>query len=141
MRDWRATMPPKKGTRPWIPVPIAWEGVRVSENGRRLLVAYVTSNGQPVDRADARWDQRRLTLTLSRMGAGEGGGTALFHHCVEVPVSQDASTRVLIDGATGERANAKRSTYLDPEQLRQREQPPDAYFEPTERLEPREVST
>src|SRR4051812_39323041 len=71
MRDSRATMPPKKGTRPWIPVPIAWEGVRVSEDGRCLLVVYVTGDRQPVDQADVRWDQSRLTLTLSRMREGD----------------------------------------------------------------------
>src|SRR3954468_9155103 len=98
-------MPPKKGTRPWIPVPIPWEAVRVSEDGRCLLVVYITSNGQPVDRADARWDQRHLTLTLSPKGEGLhwGGKMGLSHHCVEGPVSQGASAHILIDGATGER--------------------------------------
>jgi hypothetical protein len=55
------------------------------------------------------------------------------------PVSRDASAHIVIDGATGERASAKRSTHLDPEMLRQRGEAPDAYFEPTERLEPREI--
>lgn len=88
-------------------VPIAWEGVRLSDDGRRLLVVYVTGDRQPVDRADVRWDQKRLTLTLSRMRKGDGGKMGVFYHCVEVTVSQDASARILIDGATGERAGAK----------------------------------
>jgi hypothetical protein len=133
-------MPPKKGTRPWIPVPIAWEGVRVSEDGRHLLVAYVTGNGQPADRADVRWDQSHVTLTLSRMRTGSGDKLMAFHHCVEVPLSQDAWNRILIDGATGERASAKRSRYPDPDVLRGSESSLDAYFGPTEMLEPREIS-
>ena len=133
-------MPPKKGTRPWIPVPIPWEGVRVSEDGRRLLVVYVTGDRQPVDRADVRWDQSRLTLTLSRMRTGDGGKMGGFHHCVEVPVSQDASARILIDGTTGERASAKRSVHLDPERLRHKGHVVESYFEPSELLEAREIS-
>src|SRR4051794_38390326 len=104
MRDSRAAMPPKKGARPWIPIPTAWEGIRVSDDGRRLFVVYVTGSRQPVDHADVRWDQKRLTLTLSRMGEGDGGKMSAVYHCVEIPVSEDASTRILIDGTTGERA-------------------------------------
>ncbi|MEA2432362.1 MAG: hypothetical protein QOI19_2835, partial [Thermoleophilaceae bacterium] len=95
-------MPPKKGTRPWFPVPIAWEGVRVSDDGMRLFVVYILGTpGAAADSADVRWDQERLTLTLSRMADGDGGKLAACYHCVEVPLSQDASDRILIDGATG----------------------------------------
>jgi hypothetical protein len=62
-----------------------------------------------------------------------------FHHCVEVPVAQDASARILIDGATGERASANRSVHLDPERLAHKGQAVDSYFEPGELLEPHEV--
>jgi hypothetical protein len=133
-------MPPKNGTRPWFPVPIAWEGVRVSDDGMRLFVVYVLGTpGTAADRADVRWDQTRLTLTLSRMADGGGGKLAASYHCVEVPVSEDASDRILVDGATGERASAKQSRYLDPEVLRGSERSLDGVFEPHERLEPREV--
>jgi hypothetical protein len=134
-------MPPRKGTRPWFPVPIAWEGVRVSEDGTRLLAVYITGTpGSAADRADVRWDQKRLTLTLSRMGDGDGGKLAACYHCVEVPVSADPSERILVDGATGERATSKQSRYLDPEVLRGTETSLDAVFEPHERLEPREIT-
>lgn len=134
-------MPPKKGTRPWIPVPIAWEGVRVSEDGMRLLVVYILGTpGTAADRADVRWDPKRLTLTLSRMADGHGGKLAACYHCVEIPVSADASDRILIDGSTGERAGAKHSRYLDPDVLRGSEKSLDAVFQPHERLDPREVT-
>jgi hypothetical protein len=134
-------MPPKKGTRRWIPVPIPWEGVRVSEDGRHLFVVYILGTpGTVADRADVRWDQKRLTLTLSRMADGDGGNLAAVYHCVEVPLSQDASDRILIDGATGERGGAKRSRYLDPEVLRGSERSLDAVFDPRERLDPRETT-
>lgn len=134
-------MPPKKGTRRWIPVPIAWEGVRVSEDGRRLLVVYITgAPGSVADRADVRWEQKRLTLTLSAMGDGDGGKLAACYHCAEIPVSEDVADRILVDGATGERASAKRSRYLDPEVLSGTETSLDAVFEPHERLEPREIA-
>jgi hypothetical protein len=114
--------------------------VRVSEDGRRLLVVYVTGSSGPADRADVRWDQGRLTLTLSGMRRGGGEKLPAIYHCVEVPVSEDASDRILIDGATGERASAKRSHYLDPEGLRNMELTLDAVFTPREVLTPREVA-
>jgi len=132
-------MPPKKGTRPWIPVPTPWEGIRVSDDGKRLFVVYVAGQSQPAARADVRWDQERLTLTLSRMREGDGGKLAAIYHCIEVPLSHDASDRVLIDGATGERASAKQSRYLDSDVPRGSERSLDAVFEPRERLEPRET--
>lgn len=121
-------------------MPIPWEGVRLSDDGTRLFVAYITGDRQPADRADVRWDQERLTLTLSRMREGDGGKIAASYHCVEVPVSQDASQRILVDGTTGERAGSKQSPYLDPERLRGTERTLDSVFEPRELLEPREIT-
>jgi hypothetical protein len=136
MRDSPTTMPPKIGTRRWVPVPIPWEGIRVSGDGRRLLVVYVTGDGQPADCADVGWDRQRLTVTLSRMRTGSGGKLAAIYHCVEVRVSEDASAHVVIDGSTGEQASAKRSVHLAPGPLRPRTL--DSVFEPQELLAPRE---
>lgn len=111
----------------------------IAEDGLGLLVVYVTGDPQPADRADLRWDQDRVTLTLSRKREGDGGKLAAIYHCVEVPTRHDASERILIDGATGERATAKRSHHLDLEVLRGTERTLDSVFEPMERLEPREV--
>jgi hypothetical protein len=133
-------MPPRKGTRRWVPVPTPWEGVRLSGDGTRLFVVYVTADLEPADRADVRWDQERLTLTLSRMRDGDGGKMPAIYHCVEVPLSQDASQRILVDGATGERATAKQSHHLDPDLLQGTERTLDAVFEPTELLDPREIT-
>src|SRR4051794_18859944 len=133
-------VPPKKGTQRWTPTPVAWEGARLTEGGKRLLVVYVTGDAQPADRADVRWDQGRLTVTLSRMRAADGGKLAAVHHCVAIPLSQDASARILIDGATGERAGAKQSRYLDPEVLSGSERTLDSMFEPQAELQPQEVT-
>lgn len=132
-------MPPENPTRWWRPLSVEWEGARLSEDGRSLFVFYVTGSPAPADRADVRWEQEQLTLTLSRMFAGEISTAAAFSHCVEVPLSRDASDCVLIDGATGELATEKKSFFLDPEVLRDTEQTLDSVFEPRERLEPREI--
>ena len=134
-------MPPGDPTRLWRPVPVEWEGVRRAEDGRSLFVFYVTGSPAPADRADVRWEHERLTLTLSRMFAGEIQTAAAFSHCVEVPLSHDASECVLIDGATGESSSEKKSFFLDPEVLRDTEQTLDSIFEPREQLEPREITT
>jgi hypothetical protein len=121
-------------------VPTAWEGVKLADDGRCLLVVYVSGDGQPADRADVRWDQEQLTLALSRMRKGAGGKMAACYHCVEVPLSRAVADRSLIDGATGERATSKQSRYLDPEQLRGTERTLDSVFEPREVLAPREIT-
>lgn len=133
-------MPPRRGTRRWVPVPTAWEGVKLADDGRRLLVVYVTGDGQPADRADVRWDQGQLTLALSRLREGRGGKMAACYHCIEVPLSRAVADRSLVDGATGERATSKQSRYLDPEQLRGTERTLGEVFEPRELLQPREVA-
>jgi hypothetical protein len=93
--------------------------------------------GEVPDRADVRWEQRRITVTLSRMAAPAGSRKmGLGYRCVEVQLSRDASGLILIDGATGERADAKRSRYLDPEYLRQSERTLDDVFEPRQFLTP-----
>jgi hypothetical protein len=115
--------------------------VRLSEDGRRLFVFYVTGSPAPADRADVWWQQERVTLTLSRMFAGEIETAAAFSHCVELPLSRDASDCVLVDGATGELASEKKSFFLDPEVLWDTEQTLDSVFEPREHLEPREVTS
>jgi hypothetical protein len=112
----------------------------VSDDGRRLFVVYITGDRSPADRADARWDSKRLTLTLSRMRDGGLETAAAVYHCVEVRLSKDASEHILIDGATGARASAKKSSYLDPELLRDTESTLGEVFEPRELLEPREVT-
>jgi hypothetical protein len=114
--------------------------VRLSEDGTSLFVIYITGSPQPADRADVLWGEQRLTLTLSRMFEGDIETAAAFYHCVEVPLSHDASDRILFDGATGERATKKKSSYLDPELLRDTEQTLDSLFEPRELLEPREIT-
>jgi hypothetical protein len=129
-----------QANEPWRPVPVEWEGVRLSEVGTRLFAAYITGSPQPADRADVRWAEKRLTLTLSRMFAGDVEEAAAIYHCVEVPLSQSASDRNLVDGATGERAGNKKSHYLDPDLLKGTETTLDWVFEPRERLEPREVT-
>jgi hypothetical protein len=136
-----STMRPGNPTRWWRPVPVKWEGARLSEDGRSLFVFYVTGSPAPADRADLWWEQERLTLTLSRMFAGEIETAAAFPHCVEVPLSRDASDCVLVDGATGELSSEKKSFFLDPEVLWDTGQTLDSVFEPRERLEPREITT
>jgi hypothetical protein len=123
----------------WRPLPAKWEGVRLTAEGQSLLAVYITGSPKPADRADVRWEQKRLTLTLSRMFEGDAESAAAFNYCVEVPLSRDASSCVVIDGATGERAEKKKSSYLDPDRLRGTEQTLDSVFEPTERLQPREI--
>jgi hypothetical protein len=100
---------------------------------------YVTGDEHPADRADVRWDEHRLTVTLSRMRASDGGKIAAVHHCVAIPLSRDASAQILVDGATGERADAKQSRYLDSGVLSGSERTLDSVFEPEAVLEPREV--
>jgi hypothetical protein len=134
----QAEVDPVEG--PWRPVPVEWEGVRLSEDGTRLFAAYITGSPQPADRADVRWDEKRLTLTLSRLFEGDIETAAAFYHCVEVPLSQSASDRIPVDGATGERASNKKSDYLDPEFLQRTERTLDEVFEPRELLAPREVA-
>jgi hypothetical protein len=129
-----------QANEPWRPVPVEWEGVRLSEDGTRLFAAYITGSPQPADRADVRWDEKRLTLTLSRMFAGDVETAAAIYHGVEVPLSRDASERTLFDGTTGGRASAKRSSYLDPAQLRGTERTLDEVFEARELLEPHEIT-
>ena len=90
-----------------MPVPVPWAAARLAQDGGQLIVAYITGNGVPVDRADVKYDPSHLTLTLSRMGASTGGKTARFTHCLELALSEDARGKILVDGATGERATAK----------------------------------
>src|SRR4051812_39412838 len=133
-------MSPRQQTRPWIPVPMAWEAARFGDDGTRLRLAYITNDGVPADRADVRWNDLHLTVTLSRMRrASRHESVALFTHCVEPRLSTDASDRLLVDGKTGELATAKRSRYLNDEELRATERTWDMVFEPHEFLEPREV--
>ena len=129
-------MPPEPETRQWIPLPIQWEGVRVSEDGTRLRVALVTG---PVDRADVRWESERVTLTLSQMwDVGAVKAASVVYHCVEVPLSHAVGDRILVDGATGELAAEKNSPHLDPELLYDTERTLDSVFEPTQVVRPRE---
>lgn len=132
-------MPPRKGGKLWVPEPVPWEGVRLVHGGRVLRLVYITGDGQPADRADIWWSGRRLTVTLSRMRTTDSEKLALVYHCVEVPLSRDATDFVLVDGATAERASAKNSAYLSEERLRGTERTEDMVFEPRERLEPRET--
>jgi hypothetical protein len=133
-------MSPREQTRPWVPVPMAWEAARFGDDGTRLRIAYITGDGGHADRADVRWNDLHLTVTLSRMErASRHEHVALFHHCVELRLSRDASDRLLVDGTTGELASAKQSRYLTDEELRAAEHTWDSVFEPREFLEPREV--
>ena len=121
-----------------MPIPIRWEGARLSDDGKRLRLVHI--HLQPPDRADIRWEPRRITVTLSRMDFPRGSTSAVLqYHCVELELSRDASDLILVDGATGERATAKRSRYLDPDDLRAIESSPDRVFEPDQFLVPREV--
>jgi hypothetical protein len=72
--------------------------------------------------------------------AGDVETAAAIYHCVEVPLSRDASERTVLDGTTGVRATAKQSIYLDPDFLRDTERTLDEVFEPREQLQPREVA-
>jgi hypothetical protein len=119
---------------------MGWEGVRVSEDGTRLRVVYITGTRRPADRVDVKWEPEQVTLTLSQMGDGGATTAMAVYHCVEVPVSNDISGRILVDGATGELATEKNSFHLDPELLSDTEQTLDSVFEPHELLEPREIS-
>jgi hypothetical protein len=112
----------------------------VAEDGTRLRVVYVTSTRRPADRIDIRWETEQVTVTLSQMGDGGATTAMAVYHCVEVPLSQDVSDRILVDGATGELATEKESCHLDPELLSDTEQTLDSVFEPREWLEPRETA-
>jgi hypothetical protein len=80
----------------------------LEDDGRRLVVVYITGTGVPVDRVDVRYDRSHLTVTLSRMGKpGSGGKMPRSEHCLELTLSEDARGKILVDGATGERATAK----------------------------------
>jgi hypothetical protein len=68
-----------------------------------------------------------------------GEKLAAIFHCVELALSADASGRILLDGTTGLRADAKQSTYLDPDKLDAKGESLDALFEPREFLTPREL--
>jgi hypothetical protein len=116
---------------------MAWEAARFGEDGTRLRLAYI--GGVPADRADVRWNDLHLTVTLSRMDTpSDHQKLGVIHHCVELQLSRDASDRLLVDGKTGELATAKRSRYLNDEELRATERTWDMVFEPHEFLEPRE---
>jgi hypothetical protein len=129
-------MPPNRAISPWVPVPVAWEGVRVTDDDKRLRVFYVSLR---VDRVDIRWVQHQLTITLSGMWNTDDAVAAVaVFRCAEIPLSRHVSHRILIDGATGERAEMKRSRWLDPQQLHDTETSLDSVFEPTELLHPRE---
>jgi hypothetical protein len=128
----------KKGTHPWRPFPVAWVGARLSDDGRRLSVALVSNTRELPDRADVRWGQGRLTVTLSLMGGSSGGKMPAFQRCVEIPLSRDASGLTIIDGADGLRAAAKDSGWLDPEDLANTGRTLDDVFTPSATLVPRE---
>jgi hypothetical protein len=112
----------------------------VSDDGTRLRVVYITSTPRPADRVDVRWESKQATVTLSQMGDGGATTAMAVYHCVEVPLSQDVSDRILVDGATGEPATEKESFHLDPELLSDTEQTLDSVFEPREWLEPRDIT-
>jgi hypothetical protein len=129
-------MPPTPVTSPWVPVPVAWEGVRVTDDGRRLRIFYVSLR---VDRVDIRWGQDQLTITLSgMMNTDDAVAAVAVFRCAEIPLSRHVGQRTLIDGATGEQADMKRSRWLDPQLLHDTESSLDSVFEPTELLHPRE---
>jgi hypothetical protein len=124
-----------------VPIPVAWEGARLSANGTVVRLVYITGDAETwADRADVRWDAARLTVTLTRMGdPGDGEKLAAFYRCVELRLSRDAGDLLLVDGATGERVTAKESDYLAADQLQGTERTLDSVFEPMHSLDPVET--
>ena len=132
-------MSPAKGIGPWTPLAVPWEAARLTDDPTKLRLIYCTPpTGCPPDRADVRWGQHRLTVTLSQMGV-PSQRLPLVRRCVELSLSHDASDLTIYDGATGERADAKDSRYLknmaDPSETLD-----DVFASPHERLTARDSS-
>jgi hypothetical protein len=133
-------MPPRRQTKPWVPRPLPWAAARLDAGGKRLRLVYVTGAWGPADRADVRWGQHRVTVTLSYMAQlGAGQRLPAVHRCAELSLSRDASQLILLDGANGERHSAEEDLADLEAKLSAEGKSLDAVFTPTEVLAAHEV--